>query len=70
MRKKLSERQILDYLTDYLILNLNELQSLKTLSVFNEGEYLAYLECVEILSKWKHFKQYGITDIESYFKVT
>lgn len=70
MRRIISKRHLLTYLTEYIIMSLNELNEILTLSDFAEGELLAYVECLEILSKWKGFKKYGIEDIEKHFNVT
>lgn len=69
MRKIYSKRKILNYLSEYLILTLNELKESKTLSDFNEGGLWAYIECLEIVSMWIGFKKYGITDIEKEFQI-
>ena len=67
--QKLNERQILNYLIEYIILTLNEFDKPSRLSDFGEGSVLAYIECLEILSQWKGFKKFGITDIESHFGI-
>ncbi len=61
MRKKLSNKKLLKYLIEYIIMTLNELAGT------DSGEFWAFLECLEILSKWSGFKKYGIKDIEAHF---
>ena len=67
MSKNLSTKKLLIYLTEYLILALNELSELKDLSDFDCGEYWAFIECLEILSKWHGFKNFRIDNIEQHF---
>ena len=38
-------------------------------SDFNDGEFWAFIECLEILGEWSGFKEYGINDIEKHFSV-
>lgn len=67
--QKLNKRQILNYLIEYIINTLKEIDNPSDLSDFGEGTVFAYIECLEILSKWKGFRKFGITDIESYFGI-
>ena len=41
--------------------------TLNELAGTDSGEFWAFLECLEILSKWSGFKKYGIKDIEAHF---
>lgn len=57
------------YLIEYLVYCLDELNEDEVLSQFCEGEKLAFAECLEIISRWKGFDKYGITDIEKRFNM-
>ena len=67
--EKLNKKEVLNYLIEYLIMTLKEYGSLYHLTDFGEGAVLAYIECLEILSQWKGFKKFGITDIEAHFGI-
>lgn len=69
MNKKFNKSKILKYMSEYLIFTLNDVKGEKDLSEFAEGELVAYVECLEILSKWTGFKKYGISDIEKEFSI-
>lgn len=64
---KVGGTEILNYLTEYLILSLNELVSADGNSEFNDGEFWAFIECLEILSMWSGFTKYQTEDIEKAF---
>ena len=64
-----NDKNVLEYLSEYIILNLNEINTVRNRSDFNEGELSAYVECLEILSEWRGFKKFGINDIEKSFGV-
>lgn len=64
------EREILNDLVQYIILSLNEIKSSDIKTDFSEGEAIAFIECLEILSKWSGFKKFGIKDIEKHFNIT
>ena len=66
---KYGKRKILNYLTEYLIMTLNELTSVRNDSDFNDGEFWAYIECLEVLSMWSGFKKYKMEDIEKQFNL-
>ena len=67
--RKSNKGRVLNYLTEYIILTRNELQSFSSLSEFGKGAVLAYIECLEILSNWSGFKKFSITDIEKHFGI-
>lgn len=69
-RKKLNGDKILELLTENILINLNELFENKSPSEFNNGGRYAYVECLEILSCWSHFPEFGISDIEKKYPVT
>ncbi len=66
-KRKLNSNQILKYLIDYLIMSLDELTytNTKPLTGFAEGTVAAFLECLEILGKWKKFGPTDFTALES-----
>lgn len=63
-KRKLNSNQTLKYLIDYLIMSLDELTcaNARPLTGFAEGTVAAFLECLEILGKWK---KYGQTDFNA-----
>ena len=65
----MTEKSILNYLIEYLIFTLYEIQEANRGKDFVTNEYLAYIECLEIVSKWQSFKKFGIDDIEKHFQV-
>lgn len=68
-KKIFTEEEVLKYLTEYLILSLDELTETKTADSFVEGEITAYVDCLEILNRWKGFERYGITNIEKKYQI-
>ena len=64
---EVGKTEILNYLIEYLILSLNELASTDNYNDFTDGEFWAYVECLEILSMWSGFTKYRTEDIEKTF---
>lgn len=60
---------VIDFLINYLILSLDELTDTRTWHDFDEGAITAFVECLEVLSRWKDFSKFGINDIESIYPV-
>ncbi len=63
-----NEKQLLHKFINFLIGSLGELNRMAR-SDFNDGEFWAFIECLEILGEWSGFKEYGINDIEKHFSV-
>ena len=61
---KLEKNEILNYLAEYLISVLEELALVKDNCGFLDGEFWAYIECLEILSMWTGFEKYKINESE------
>lgn len=68
-RKKQNSAAVLKNLIEYLIISLEEINEVKNLSQFSEGEVIAFVECLEITSKWTKYKKFGIKDIEKHYPV-
>ena len=62
-RRRSSGNEILKILIENIIVSLDELFQSDAPSEFNEGGRYAYLECLEIISKWSHFSKYRIGNI-------
>lgn len=69
-KRKSNGNKILAVLIENILISLDELFENKTPSAFNEGGRYAYLECLEIISRWSHFPDYGINDIEEKYPIT
>ncbi len=69
-KRKLKADKILNLLVENIMINLNELFENKSPSEFNKGGRYAYIECLEILSCWSHFPDFGISNIEEKYPVT
>ncbi len=67
--KKQSSAKVLKNLISYLLISLEELTSSPENSQFSDGEIIAFVECLEITSKWTGYDKCGIKDIEQRFPV-
>ncbi|MDE7379914.1 MAG: hypothetical protein K2N14_02565 [Clostridia bacterium] len=67
--KTMKSEDVLNYISEYLIMALDELTEEKSNDGFVEGEITAYVECLEILNFWNGFKRFGITDIEKKYQI-
>lgn len=63
----MDETSVLEYLSEYIMMSLNELCGVEHKTKFTEGSFWAFLECLEVISKWSSFEKYGINDIEKHF---
>lgn len=63
-------RHVLNLLSSTLIEYLDELTKPRSLSEFSEGQITAFVECLEIISGWKHFKKFGISNIEEKYPLS
>ena len=63
-------RHVLNLLSSTLIEYLDELTEPRSLSEFSEGQITAFVECLEIISGWKHFKKFGISNIEEKYPLS
>lgn len=63
-------RDVLHFLTTIIIEYLDELTEPRSLSDFSEGQITALVECLEIISFWKHFKKFGIVNIEEKYPIS
>ena len=64
-----TEEEVLSYLTEYLISSLDELTQTGYSDEFIKGETTAYVDCLEVLSRWRGFKVYGIANIEKKYRI-
>lgn len=67
--KKLKSTKILLKLVNYLLSTLDDLTSIENVSDFTEGEIIAFVECLEIISGWERFHTLKIGDIERKYPV-
>lgn len=67
--KTMNHEEVLNYLSEYLIMALDELTEEKSADGFIEGEITAYVECLEILNLWDGFERFGITNIEKKYQI-
>ncbi len=67
--KKLNSAKVIRELIEYLTLSLDELTNMPTISPFSEGEIIAFVECLELLSKWTSYHKFGVVDIEKRFPI-
>lgn len=62
--------ETLNYLIDLLVYYLEDLKNDSDGKEFISGERTAYIECLEIVQKWKHAKFNGLDfDIEERFPI-
>ena len=64
-----TEEEVLTYLTEYLISSLDELTQIGYADEFVKGETTAYVDCLEVLSKGRGFKVFGIPNIEKKYRI-
>lgn len=69
MDKKMNEREMLNYLTGYLMGALLEIKNVEDCSGISEGELLAYVEIFEILGNWSDFDECLMLNIEKYLNI-
>ncbi len=67
--KNLDSSNVLDKLVSHILISLNELFDVNAPSEFNEGGRYAYIECLEILSRWSRFADYGIENVEEKYPI-
>ena len=67
--KKRSSARVLKELIEYLTLCLDELTNLPKISQFVEGEIIAFVECLEVASKWTSYHKFGVENIEQRFPI-
>ena len=66
---RLNGNEILKVLIENILVSLDELFQIDAPSDFNEGGRYAYLECLEIISKWSRFSKFGINNIEEKYPI-
>lgn len=64
-----NSEKVLCKVCDCIIQNLEELTELADYSQFVNGQIIAFVECLEILSAWKGFVKYGVKDVEQRFPI-
>lgn len=67
--KKSCSATVLRNLIEYLIMCLEELTDTQEPSQYSEGVISAFVECLEITSKWTNYRKFGIEDIEKRFPI-
>ena len=68
-KKIMNNEEVLNYLSEYLIMVLDELTETKPEDGFIEGEITAFVECLEILNKWSGFDRFGIAYIGKKYQI-
>lgn len=68
--ESMHSHDVLNNLSLIIIEYLDELTEPRVLSDFSEGQITAFVECLEIISSWKHFKKFGIANIEEKYPLS
>lgn len=70
MRKKLSAKQTLKQLIQTIEAGLTELRGENFKNEFIVGEWYAYVECIEIITRWNKAEENGLNyDPETKFNI-
>lgn len=69
MKPQKSSVKVLKELIQYIIESLEDLANIHDSSQFVEGEMNAYVDCLELVSKWTSYHKFGIKNIEQRFPI-
>ena len=60
MNKNLNSEQVLAHLIEIIETSLSEVLGMEFKNEFVVGEWYAYVECLEVIARWKKAKKFGL----------